>query len=86
MMLQVNLQKTTSRPIFPSVSAGWRVSGENFMQNSTWLSDLKIRGSYGQLGNQSGLKDYNWLAIYDPQGTFVALWKSRFKMGNHHTV
>lgn len=56
---------------FPSVSAGWRVSGENFMQGITAISDLKIRGSYGKLGNQSGLRDYNWLAIYNPLGTLL---------------
>ena len=37
---------------FPSISAGWRISGEPFMQNVTWLSDLKLRASYGTLGNQ----------------------------------
>ena len=38
---------------FPSVSAGWRLSEENFMKgNSHWLDNLKLRGSYGVLGNQ----------------------------------
>jgi TonB-linked SusC/RagA family outer membrane protein len=37
---------------FPSVSAGWRIASEPFMQNVTWLSDLKLRASYGKLGNQ----------------------------------
>jgi TonB-linked SusC/RagA family outer membrane protein len=36
---------------FPSVSAGWRVSEEPFMQNLTGVSDLKIRASYGETGN-----------------------------------
>ena len=37
---------------FPSVSLGWRLSQEKFMENTyTWLSDLKIRGSYGINGN-----------------------------------
>ena len=36
---------------FPSASIGWRVSGENFMSGVTWISDLKIRGSYGKTGN-----------------------------------
>ncbi|HTQ27782.1 MAG TPA: SusC/RagA family TonB-linked outer membrane protein, partial [Puia sp.] len=38
--------------IFPSVSLGWRISEENFMRNITWINDLKIRGSYGKMGNQ----------------------------------
>ena len=39
---------------FPSVSAGWRVSEESFMEGAKpVLSNLKIRGSYGSIGNQS---------------------------------
>ena len=37
---------------FPSVSAGWRISQENFMKNLTWLDNLKLRASWGQTGNQ----------------------------------
>lgn len=38
---------------FPSISAGWRISEESFLKNKiSWLSNLKIRGSYGVLGNQ----------------------------------
>lgn len=38
---------------FPSVSVGWRISNEGFMSNtSSWLDNLKLRASYGQLGNQ----------------------------------
>ena len=39
---------------FPSASAAWRISGEPFFQNAealSWISDLKIRASYGQTGN-----------------------------------
>jgi len=38
---------------FPSVSAGWRMSEESFMQNLNWLDNLKLRASWGQLGNQN---------------------------------
>ena len=37
---------------FPSVSAGWRISQEKFMENIGWLDDLKLRASWGQTGNQ----------------------------------
>lgn len=37
---------------FPSFSLGWRISSENFMKDLTWIDDLKIRGSWGQTGNQ----------------------------------
>lgn len=37
---------------FPSFSAGWRISEEDFMDSFTWLDELKIRASWGQIGNQ----------------------------------
>ena len=40
--------------LFPSVSAAWRFSGEEFMKSAgSWLSDGKIRASYGHIGNQN---------------------------------
>lgn len=36
---------------FPSVSAAWRISQEDFLKSVTWINDLKIRGSYGEAGN-----------------------------------
>lgn len=51
--------------VFPSFSAGWRVTEEKFMEKvkrGNWLNDLKIRGSWGQLGNQNiGLYPYQAL-------------------------
>ena len=44
--------------LFPSFSAGWRLSEEAFMKDIDWLSNLKLRGSWGKLGNQEGLGDY----------------------------
>ena len=40
---------------FPSISAGWRISQEPFVQdaNMDWLRDFKIRASHGELGNQN---------------------------------
>ncbi|MEG1866757.1 MAG: TonB-dependent receptor [Tannerellaceae bacterium] len=38
---------------FPSVSAGWRLSEETFMKQFDFLSNLKLRGSWGNIGNQS---------------------------------
>lgn len=39
--------------IFPSVAAGWRISEESFLKHIPSVTDLKIRASWGQLGNQS---------------------------------
>jgi TonB-linked SusC/RagA family outer membrane protein len=38
---------------FYSVGASWKVKKENFMENIDWLTDLNLRGSYGEQGNQS---------------------------------
>jgi len=50
--------------IFPSFSGAWRISNEKFMKNIKWIDDLKLRGGWGQTGNQSGLGDYSYLAEY----------------------
>lgn len=50
---------------FPSASAAWRISSEDFMKDLEWLDDLKIRGGWGQTGNQSGLNDYAYLMRYN---------------------
>jgi TonB-linked SusC/RagA family outer membrane protein len=39
--------------MFPSVSAGWRISEESFLNSIGWLDELKLRASWGQLGNQT---------------------------------
>ncbi|HXO77340.1 MAG TPA: SusC/RagA family TonB-linked outer membrane protein, partial [Puia sp.] len=49
---------------FPSVSAGWEVTKEKFMQSIHWLDYLKVRGSYGQVGNSGGIADYAALTLY----------------------
>ncbi|MDR2293499.1 MAG: TonB-dependent receptor [Prevotellaceae bacterium] len=50
--------------VFPSFSAAWRLSSEKFMSNIEWINDLKIRGGWGQTGNQSGVGDYAYLQLY----------------------
>ena len=37
--------------VFPSFSAGWRINQEGFMQDINWINNLKVRASWGQLGN-----------------------------------
>ena len=40
--------------LFPSFSAGWRISEEPFIKdNLNWIDNLKLRGSWGKLGNQN---------------------------------
>ena len=47
---------------FPSVSASWRIIGESFMEDQKLLSDLKIRASWGNTGNQNSIGLYDYLA------------------------
>lgn len=51
--------------VFPSFSAAWRLSSEEFMKGLTWMDDLKIRVGWGQTGNQSGIGDYSYLQRYN---------------------
>lgn len=46
----------------PAISAGWELSHENFMKGLSWLSQLKVRASWGKTGNdQSGLARFSYL-------------------------
>ena len=48
---------------FPAASLGWRISDEPFLEDATWLTDMKLRASIGQTGNaQIGNSEY--LALY----------------------
>ena len=44
---------------FPSVGFGWRLSEEDFMKSLTWITDLKIRGGYGEVGSISNNGQFN---------------------------
>ena len=50
--------------IFPSFAAGWRISREKFMNDVKWVDDLKIRGSWGKLGNQANVNPSNAFSQY----------------------
>ena len=47
--------------IFPSASLGWRISQENFFGNAkNYINDLKLRASYGTIGDQQAIGDYDY--------------------------
>ncbi len=50
--------------LFPSAALAYKMSEEKFLKNVGWLSDLKLRLSYGKTGQQDGIGDYNYFAIY----------------------
>ncbi|MCR4852604.1 MAG: TonB-dependent receptor [Prevotella sp.] len=59
---------------YPAVSAGWNIGRESFMENVTWVDNLKFRVGYGETSNQSinpystlgglGTRDYNFGSTY----------------------
>ena len=52
---------------FPSVSVGWKLSNESFVQKIGWISDLKLRASTGKLGNQE-IDNYAFLTLLRRSG------------------
>jgi iron complex outermembrane receptor protein len=56
--------------LFPSLSAAWGLSQEEFMKDISWISDMKLRFGYGITGNQDGLQPYKSLELYEPSGTY----------------
>lgn len=57
---------------FPSFSLGWRISNEEFMKSVEWLSNLKLRGSYGTTGDDTDTSvDDGVLAAFG--------WRNKFK-------
>lgn len=65
---------------FPSFALAWRMSEENFMTGASWLSNLKLRLSYGYTGNNYGVNPfgtqltpkYGSLVYYDYNGNVVS--------------
>lgn len=49
--------------LFPGASIGWTISKESFMADLTWLSDLKVRASYAEVGNVN-IGNYPYLGLY----------------------
>ncbi len=61
---------------FPGILVGWRISEENFMKQFSFIDNLKLRGSYGQMGNDNiffngVLQEYKYLSVYE-FNTYVA--------------
>ncbi|MDQ6763808.1 MAG: SusC/RagA family TonB-linked outer membrane protein [Bacteroidota bacterium] len=82
--------------VFPSVSAGWRVTGEKFMQNISFVNNLKLRGSYGVLGSQANVSPSNAFSLYggsfgssyyDITGSSNSIQQGfrQTRIGNHET-
>jgi len=73
--------------IFPSFSAGWRLSQEKFFEGAGMINDLKLRGGWGQTGNQEGLSDFASFGLLDfsritPGTTLIGPGIRRFSIAN----
>lgn len=64
---------------FGSAGLGWIVSEENCLQQVNWLDFLKLRFSYGAVGNDASADYYAWMLLYkiDVNGGLGALYKSQ---------
>jgi TonB-dependent starch-binding outer membrane protein SusC len=62
---------------FPAVALAWKLKNE-FFKNSNLVSDLKLRVSYGQTGNQDGIGYYDYQAVYNPSVNSAA----QYQFGN----
>lgn len=62
-------QKGSRWGIFPGFSAGWRLGDEKFIKDLNLFSNLKLRGSWGQLGNQSIAGYWPYLTVIDQSNT-----------------
>lgn len=67
--------------VFPSVSVGWNINKEAFLENVSWLSNLKLRASYGELGNEGALGYYDHQALI----TTVNGWSGGYVQGSGAT-
>ncbi|MDE5611530.1 MAG: TonB-dependent receptor, partial [Odoribacter sp.] len=71
-LLEVNLRSDASSRFhknhrqgwFPSFSVGWRLNEEAFMKGIDWLDNLKLRASYGTLGNINNVGYYDYFQNY----------------------
>ena len=64
---------------FPSFSAGWKISEENFMKNIKVISSLKLRAGWGQIGNQGSVPPYQDVTTASPGANY--LWGGQLAPG-----
>lgn len=54
-------------------SLAWRIGEEEWLKDVSWLSELKLRASYGEVGNQNGIKNYDGTLLYNVSSNSGAL-------------
>ncbi len=74
------ISKENRTGVFPGASAGWVLSNESFLRDNTWLTFLKLRASWGVLGNQS-IGTYPYQTTLNSTGLYYP-----FGSGNEGTI
>ena len=81
-MVEVNARYDGSSKFLPKnrwnffwgASAGWRITEEKFMENlRDYVNELKLRASYGEVGNQNGIGRYDGIQLYNYKSNSGAL-------------
>ena len=54
-------------------SVAWRIAQEPFLQDVEWLDEFKLRASYGEVGNQNGIANYDGVQLYNTAASTGAL-------------
>lgn len=66
---------------FPAVSVGWRINEEDFIKNTTWISNLKLRLGYGVTGNQdiANYLSLSRIAVGNRQFFYAGNWTNTYR-------
>jgi TonB-linked SusC/RagA family outer membrane protein len=62
---------------FPSVAFGWRASEEEFLKNVSWINNLKLRGSWGQIGNNK-IPNYQTYSTLTQDNVYSGVFNGAF--------
>lgn len=65
---------------FPSVSAGWRISNEDFMDGAGWIDELKLRAGYGVTGTEPG-SAYQYISLYNFNTSYMSFVDGKWVNG-----
>lgn len=66
---------------FPSASIGWRLCEERFLKDAQFLSELKVRASWGMVGNQAVNSDYPWVTTIGPGVNYNTAFGGKLQYG-----
>jgi TonB-linked SusC/RagA family outer membrane protein len=70
---------------FPAAALGWRVSDEAFLKDVNWLDNLKVRLSYGTVGNDA-INANSWRSIWNSPNTLTGYSINEVRQGSYNTT